>query len=256
MSPYGYDYALTRSAPTGWRSRFASVMTVSAIVAISAVSGAAVAVNLLGSAATPADRPAIFAMHAPAASPPGAAQTVTSAAQPAKATVAVAPSQVPPAAIQSASPPAAAPAPQPKPAVAAVEAPPPAHVLESELTFSRGYARRRAIQAATDAASALTSTSPTTEVARVEAQGQFGRAARKPKAVAHTNTPQDQRRVAEAREEGGPFSRLEQSDKFDFGRHQALAFGEQRDPRLNRRPPPHSGGLFGNSPSGFFGGLF
>jgi hypothetical protein len=75
----------------------------------------------------------------------------------------------------------------------------------------------------------------------------------KPKAVARATTPQDQRRVAE---EGGPFSRFEQPEKFDFSRHQALAFGESRDQRAIRRPPPQGGGLFGNSPSGFFGGLF
>ena len=92
----------------------------------------------------------------------------------------------------------------------------------------------------------------------METQGQFGRAATKakPKAVARANAPQDQRRVAEAREEGGPFSRFDQPERFDFARHQALAFGDPRDPRANRRPPPQGGGLFGNSPSGFFGGLF
>jgi hypothetical protein len=257
MSPYGYDYSLAPRATTGWRSRFTTVVTVGALVAISAVSGAAVALNLLGPAGTPADRPAIFAMHAPAASAPVAAQTLMPAApQPAKATVAVAPSQAPPAAVHPASPPAAAPAPQPAPAVAAVEPAPTAHVSDSELTFSRGYARRRAIQIAADAVSAPRPAGPATEVARVETQGQFGRAARKAKAIAHTNTTQDSRRVAEAREEGGPFSRFEQHEKFDFGRHQALAFGDSRDPRANRRPPPQGGGLFGNSPSGFFGGLF
>jgi hypothetical protein len=137
-------------------------------------------------------------------------------------------------------------------AVAAVEPPPPAHLTESELTFTRGYARRRAIQATASA----TSESPKTAMARVETQGQLGRAAtRKPKAVARTTAPQDPRRVAEVREEGGPFSRFEQPERFDFARHQALAFGESRDPRAVRRPP-QGGGLFGNSPSGFFGGLF
>jgi hypothetical protein len=119
-------------------------------------------------------------------------------------------------------------------------------VAESELTFTRGYARRHAIQAAAN--------SPTTDVARVETNGQFGRAAKvKPKAIARANAPQDQRRVAE---EGGPFSRFEQPERFDFSRHQALAFGDPRDPRADRRPARQGGGLFGNSPSGFFGGLF
>ena len=252
MSPYGYDYALARSPSTGWRSRFATVMTVGAIVAISAVSGAAVAVNLLGTPGTPADRPAIFAMHAPAASAPVATLTVTPAApQPAKTTATVAPAQAPATPVRPASPPAATPAPHPAPAVTTAEAPPPAHVSESELTFSRGYARRRAIQTAADATSHVTSAGGSIEVARAETQGQLGRAAKaRPKAVAHTNTLPE-RRVAE---EGGPFSRFDQHEKFDFGRHQALAFGDSREPRANRRPP--QGGLFGNSPSGFFGGVF
>ncbi len=244
MSPYGYDYSLAPRTSTGWRSRFATVMTVGAIVAISAISGAAVTLNLLGPGTT-ADRPATVAAPARPATA-AVVQTLTPATpQPAKATV---------AAVQTQPPPAAAPAP-PAPKAAAVEAPPPAHVAESELTFTRGYARRRAIQAAAEAATAVKSDSP--KMARVETTGQLGRAAtRKPKAIARTTTPQDQRRVAEMREEGGPFSRFEQPERFDFARHQALAFGESRDPRAVRRPPPQGGGLFGNSPSGFFGGLF
>jgi hypothetical protein len=256
MSPYGYDYSLAPSASTGWRSRFATVMTVGAIVAISAISGAAVALNLLGPAGTTPDRPATVAAHAPAASARAAPTMTPSAPQPANVRVAVAHAQVSPAAIRPTSPPAAAPtqpAPQSASAVAAVEAAPTAHVAESELTFTHGYARRRAIQAAAEASSA----SPKTALARVETQGQLGRAAsRKPKAVARAIVPQEQRRVADAREATGPFSRFEQPERFDFARHQALAFGESRDPRAIRRPPPHGGGLFGNSPSGFFGGLF
>jgi hypothetical protein len=171
--------------------------------------------------------------------------------QPAITTATIAPSRVP-GAVRPASPPAAAPAPQPTP-VAAIAPPPTTHVSESELTFTRGYARRRAIQAAVDA-SGPKSDGPQTAVARVETDGQLGRAAKaKPKAVARANAPQDPRRVAE---EGGPFSRFDRPDKFDFGRHQALAFGDARDPHANRRPPPQQGGLFGNSPGGFFGGLF
>jgi hypothetical protein len=249
MSPYGYDYSLAPSPSTGWRSRFATVMTVGAIAAISAISGAAVALNLLAGP-TP-DRSATIVAHALPATVP-AAKTVT----PATPQLASAPANAT-ATVRAVSPPAATPAPQPAPAVAAaVEAPPTAHVSESELTFTRGYARRHAIQAAANAAPGVTSESPKTEFARVETQGQFGRAAKaKPKAIARANAPQDQRRVAEAGEAGGPFSRFAQPEKFDFSRHQALAFGDPRDPHANRRPPPQ-GGLFGNSPSGFFGGLF
>jgi hypothetical protein len=239
MSPYGYDYSLAPSPSTGWRSRFATVMSVGAIAAISAISGAAVALNLLAPAGTAADRPVAVATYVRPASKP-VAQTMTPAApQPAITTATVAPSRVPAAAVRPASPPAAAPAPQPVPAVAAVEAPPTTHVAESELTFTRGYARRHAIQAAVETSSPK-SEGPQTAVAGLETQGQFGRAAKaKPKAVARANAPQDPRRVAE---EGGPFSRFDRPERFDFARHQALAFG---DPRANRRPPPQQGGFFG-----------
>jgi hypothetical protein len=256
MSPYGYDYSLAPGASKGWHSRFATVMTVGAIVAISAISGAAVALNLLAPASTTADRPVTVATHAGPASVP-VVQTVTTAApQAANAQVAVAQAQVPAADVRPTSPPPAAPAsqsaPQPAPAVTAIETPPTAHVAESELTFARGYARRHAIQAAVAAPPGVTSESPRTEVTAVETQAQLGRTAtRKPKAIARANSLQDQRRLAEER---GPFARFDRPEKFDFARHQALAFGESRDPRANRRPAPQ--GMFGSSPGGFFGGLF
>jgi hypothetical protein len=250
MSRYGYDYSLAPSRSVGWRSRLATVMSVGAIVAISAVSGAAVALNLLGPAGTTPDRPLTVAAPARPVSAPVAPTVTPAPPQPANARPVVAQPQVPPVGVRPASAPAAAAAPQPAPA-AAVEALPAAQVPERELTFTQGYARRRAIQAAADAASGIK-----TEVARAESQSQLGRAAKaKPRAIANANPPQDQRRVAEAREEGGLFSRFDQPQRFDFARHQALAFGESRDPRADRRPPPR-GGLFGNSPSGFFGGLF
>ncbi len=258
MSPYGYDYSLAPSGSTGWRSRFATVMGIGAIVAISAVSGAAVTLNLLAPAGPIAERPAtVVAQTLPASAP--ATQSVTPATpQPAAAspnvTASVTQPQAPAATIRPTSPPAATPAPQPAPAVAAAEPPPP-HVAESELTFTRGYARRHAIQAAAQAAPKTDG--PKAEVARVETNGQLGRAAKaKPKVVARANPGPDPRQVAEMREQGGPFSRFEQHERFDFSRHQALAFGDPRDPRANRRPPPQGGGVFGNSPSGFFGGLF
>jgi hypothetical protein len=255
MSRYGYDYSLAPSASSGWRSRFTTVMTVGAIAAISAISGAAVALNLLAPAGTTADRPVAVVTYVMPASVPVARTAAPAAPQPAITTATIAPSRVPAAVVRPASPPAAAPAPQPAPAVAAVEALPATHVSESELTFTHGYARRRAIQAAVDA-SGPKSDGPQAAVAGLETQGQLGRAAKaKPKAVARATAPQDPRRVADAREEGGPFSRFDRPDKFDFGRHQALAFGDPRDPHANRRPPPQ-GGPFGNSTGGFFGGLF
>jgi hypothetical protein len=242
MSRYGYDYSLAPSPSTGWRTRFATVLTVGAIAAISAISGAAVALNLLAPARTTAESPVIVTTHALPARVP-VAQTVTPAPpQPANAGAAVAQSR-PAAAAQPAAQPAAAAAPQPAPAaaVAAVEEPA-ARVPERELTFTQGYARRRAAQAAADATPGVKTEK--TAVARVEQQSEVGRAAKtKPRAIARANAPQEQQRVAEAPE------------RFDFARHQALAFGDPRDPQPSRRPPPQ-GGLFGNSPGGFFGGLF
>jgi outer membrane biosynthesis protein TonB len=261
MSPYGYDYSLAPGAPTGWRSRFATILTVSAVAAISAISGAAVALNLLGPAgSTTADRPVTVATHTlrhtvPARAP--VAPTVTLAApEPAtaspNASATAAHSPAPAVAEQPPSPPAAAPSPQPAPvqkpapsphpapaAVAAVEEPPTAQVPEKELTFTQGYARRRAVQAAADAASGVKSESQNAEVAPVDARPQPARAAAKTKSRAAVRAAQEQRRIAE---EGGWFG---QRDRFDFARHQALAYGE-RDPRA-RRPPPQGG---------FFGGLF
>src|SRR5262249_39706562 len=134
-----------------------------------------------------------------------------------------------------------------------VEQPATAKVAESELTFSKGYARRRAVQEAANKAAGTK-----VAVAHVEAQTQIGRAATaataaikpRPRTIARANT-QDQRRVADAREERGFFGRFDQPDRYE--RHQAMAFGDQREPRQNRRQSPH-GGLYSNSQGGFFGG--
>jgi hypothetical protein len=112
-------------------------------------------------------------------------------------------------------------------------APGSAQVPESELTFTTGYARRRAVHAA-----ATVGSGTKTELARIEEQSQVGRGTKaKPRTtVAHQNGPQDQRRVADARDQ------------------QALALG---DPRASRRPPPQQqGGVFSSSLGGFFRGLF
>jgi hypothetical protein len=111
-------------------------------------------------------------------------------------------------------------------------------VPEKELTFSHGYARRRAVQtAATEGAGAKI------EVARVESETKIGRASRaKAKTtVARQNGPQDL---------SGAYARVDQPKKSDFARHQALALG---DSRAERRPQPQQGGLFG---TGLFRGLF
>jgi hypothetical protein len=130
----------------------------------------------------------------------------------------------------------------PAASAAPVEQPKTAPVPDSQLTFTKGYARRRAVHEAATAGSGAK-----IEVARAESQTQVGRAATKARprtTVARQNGPQDQ---------SGPFARADQPGRFDFARHQALAFG---DPRTSRRPPPQQGGVFSSSPGGFFRNLF
>ena len=181
MSRYGYDYSLTPSGTSGWRSVLTNVLTVGTIVAVSAISGAVVALELLGPPTSVASAPAITASNVPPA-PARAARVVTprmsqQVSAQANAGAAVEQPQTPAAAAQ----PAAAPAPQAAPAapVASADDQAAAHVSESELTFTSGYARRRALQAAA-------ASSANIEVARAEAQTQMGRAATtaKPKVVA------------------------------------------------------------------------
>ncbi len=258
MSPYGYDYALTPSRSRGWRSGFTSILTVGTIAAISAVSGAVVALDLLG----PADSSRLAISHAPPATlrvvgsvTPAAPQTastrttasvVVAPPKAAASTPSAAPAR-PNSAAAIASAPQAAPAAVPAAPTASVEATkvPQAYaqVSERELTFTHGYARRRAVQAAANGASGAK-----TEVARVVSQSQLGHTAAKakPKTVARRNAPQDPRRVADAREQGNPFRRFDPPDRFDFGRHQALAYGEPRVTRPAPPPPTRQG----------FGGFF
>jgi hypothetical protein len=248
MSRYGYDYSLVTGRPQGWRSLFRNVLMVGTIVAISVVSGGVVALDLFGSGASVADRPAqvtaqpqpvsvrvarAVAPAQPAASAPTNAVTASEKPQITAAT-AIAASVQPPAppsatvALQVAPPQKPAPAVSPETAEAPKTAPETAKVAESELTFTTGYARRRAVQTA-----ATTGAGTRTQVARVEEQNQIGRGAKaRPKTtVAHQTA--DQRRVADA-----------------------VALG---DPRASRRgpPPQQQGGLASSNPfGGFFRGLF
>jgi hypothetical protein len=251
MSRYGYDFAPTPT-PNRWRSVFRNILVIGTVAGISAISGAVVALDLLGSGSAATERPAAIARQTPPASLFVARIVTPTPSQPAgvatnAGTAAVQwpqPTAAPASpAVQSpaASAPQAAQAPQPAPAAAAVtvEEPKTVKVPENELTFTHGYARRRAVQEAATAGPGAN-----TDMARVESQTQIGRAASKAKprtTVARQNRPQDQ---------SGAYARAEQPNRFDFSRHQALAFG---DPRGERRPPPQSGGLFGG---GFFRGLF
>jgi hypothetical protein len=245
MSRYGYDYSLTPGHPKGWRSLFRNVLVVGAIAAISAVSGGVVALDLLGSGSAAAHRQAPVTQTQPVSvrvaravtpAPPAArAPTHAGAAvekpQAPAATAIAAPAQ-PPAQPSTSPAPQVASTPDAAPAVstATVEEPKTVRVPESELTFTTGYARRRAVQTA-----ATTGAGTKTEVARGEEQNHIGRGAKvKPRTtVARQNA--DQRRLADAHQ-------------------QTFAFG---DPRSNRRPPQQQGGLFSSNPfGGFFRGTF
>jgi hypothetical protein len=260
MSRYAYDYSLTPARPTGWRSVFTSVMTVATIVAVSAISGAVVTLDLLAPPSRPAETASAIAAvnvaQTPAPAPMRAARVVTprlpdeanvSAVAANTATAAIRDQQP---AVAAAAQPATTPQSAPVAPIVTADENISTPVSESALTFASGYALRRAVQAAATAP-------PTTseQVARVEAETQFGRAANKvkPKTFARANGAPD-RRTADARGDGGVFDRFDRNDKFDFERHQALAFGDQRASR--RSAPPQQGGLFSNSPGGLFGGLF
>jgi hypothetical protein len=265
MSRYGYDYSLTPSRPTGWHSAFTNILAIGTVVAVSAISAAIVTLQLFGPATSAPNGPATTAgpaMAAATAPPYVLAERLVRVPKLASAHANSAQAfETPQAVVAAARPtpaPVSVPAPQAAPAAPVVPAAPVAladahaspKVSESELTFTHGYARRRAVQEAAASGAKV-------DVARLESQNQIGREATKkakPR-VARTNSPQDQRRVADAREAGGLFDRFDQPDRYDFGRRQAMAFGDQRDPRTNRRSPPQ-GGSFSNSSGGFLGGLF
>jgi hypothetical protein len=238
MSRYGYDYSLTPGHPKGRRSLVRNVLVVGAIAVIAAVSGGAVVFDLLGSGTAVADRQTVATPQTQPVSLRVAHAVTPAVSAPTSAGAAVENLHAPAAPAQPPAQPSTTPAPQvastpdaaPTVSAATVEEPKTAQVPERELTFSTGYARRRAVQTAATTTGAGTKT----EVARVEEQSQIGRSSRvKPRTtVAHQNV--DSRRVADA---------------------QAFAFG---DPRATRRPSPQQqGGLFSSSPfGGFFRKLF
>ena len=264
MSGYGYDYSLT-PARSGWRSVLTGFLTIVAVVAVSTISGAVVTLELIapspqraaGNRANDTQVTASVPQHtvsqqaiqsqAPQAAPTVAApkvashvvapRTVPSAdvAAPVQSQQAQAPVQpVAPASTTvaaNAAPASAAPAAPPvapAPAMAYAQA----TVADSELTFSKGYARRRATVAAAKAGNA--------RLADVGvAAGQIGRTnvkvvkIYKPRiqAVAAQDPRQDPRRPDVAWS----------ANRFDFDRHQALAFGDAARQQQRRAP---SGGSF------------
>jgi hypothetical protein len=250
MSRHGFEYSISPSRPAGWRSFLANFLMVITVAAVSAISGAVVALELLGP-----DKPGVRATARIAPAPmrvaqPSAPATAAPAVIELPRVLATIVQPVPQAVAAPAPQPAVAPAPQqvaapappaapaptaaPAQAVALADAHAVAQVPESELTFTHGYARRRAVQDAANAASG--------QVARVESETQFGREAVKvrPRTVARVDS-----RAADAR---GLFWRFDQPARYDSSRH--LAYG---DPRTNQNRRSQ-GGPFGSG--GFFGSLF
>jgi hypothetical protein len=270
MSSYPHGYTLSPARPSGWGSVFAGVVTVIAVVAVSATSGALVMAELVGSrpdaapppsasamsaieipavrqaaapAATPAQptkaRPAedkrVAALPAPAPAP----KSVAAPAPAAKPVVAAAPQAAPAAAAN----PAVAAAPQAAPAAPA-QAANPAQVAnavpESELTFTKGYAQRRAAQTAAE----QSTPQPTAHAA---ADHQFGRPAVTQRKPAYARAQEQQRRYA-ARDSREQYrDQWRERDHYDYRRDRAMAYGDQYQ---GRRSNGSQGGLFGN----LFGG--
>ncbi len=245
MSGYQYAFNVTPARPTGWRSFLTGFVTIMTVVAVSTVSGAMVTLELIAPRPPHANAP-----PAVAATPiqiPAATQRAVQVVTPSVAAVAQDQKHVQDLRVAAPTPalfapsiaatPAVAAAPPAVPAASAVpvEAQAARNVPDSELTFARGYALRRAAQeAAEEAASAA--------APKVATVGQLGRAA-VVRRVASTRPPLalDPRRVTTARGEGA----FDRPERFDSRRREALAYGEQRQPR---RP---AGG-----PQGFFTNLF
>ena len=257
MSGYGYDYSLT-PARSGWRSVLTGFLTIVAVVAVSTISGAVVTLELIApspqraahnrandtqvTASVPqqtVSQQAGPAVAAPkVASHVAAPRTVPSAdaATPLQSQQAQAPVQ--PAAPASttvaanAAPVSAVPAASSPIAPGAAMAYAQATVADSELTFSKGYARRRATQQSVTAAVAGNA-----RLADVGAS-RFGRDNVKVKiykprtqAVAAQDPRQDPRRP----------DATWSANRFDFDRHQALAFGDAARQQQHRAP---NGGNF------------
>jgi hypothetical protein len=279
MPRYAYDYSLSPARATGLRGALAGITVVGTVIAVSAISGALVTLHLFGAQSTAGGAPrATAAMPAPIAPRPAAAQSalaITKAANapvaanagaanaPAAASAPIAaknhvesPATTAAVTVAAATPPAPATEPARPAPVAAAAQPSPAPIAESDLTFAKGYAQRRAI-----ANGAVVRHGKVL----VGAKTQLGRAAAvkaKPKVYARNNarttSSHDRRGAAAVHSDAfGMFQRFERADQLDFNRHQALAFGEQRAAARRRNEAPARPSGPGNAPSGgFFGGLF
>jgi len=241
MSGYDYAYSVTPARPTGWRSIMAGFVTIVTVVAVSGISGAVVTLELIAPNSPRGDAaPDVAARtsettgisdHTASIATPSAPMAVQPAVQDGKhdgkregltvrATLAPAYAQASPAIAAAAQ--AVAPAAAGKSARG---------VPDTDLTFAKGYAQRHAAQEAA-------STPAHAADGKVAAVSQLGRAAVAHKAAyaRYAGSP-DARRIAVRGEATGYYN------PYDFRRHEALAYGDERPPRRAE-------------PQGFFGGLF
>jgi hypothetical protein len=253
MSRYTYGYSLAPARPTGWRSAFGNFIGVTAVVALSAISGVVVAYQLIGgdarfvstpvssAAVAPTQAPAEITVQAPVKLPTKAA-TTGSAASATQPVATLAASEKPKPAARAQAPAVVAtvaPAPVTAPQAAPIARNDEAAIPAGDLTFAKGYALRRAArqaaaQAASPKAAATQTATPNSKVAAAvdepgaASEKQFGRPAvvakRKPSVVAQYPR----------------YERYGMFERFDGPRHQALAFGDSAP----QRPVRRSGGWF------------
>jgi hypothetical protein len=268
MSGYGYDYSLASARPADWRSTVTGFVAIVAVVAVSTVSGAIVTLELVGSPAprnsnsrvatvTPViiqplitqplitQKPALQvsqvaegAKGALSAVAPRAAESASAAAATAHAspqpTVAMSTGSVRAGSPEAPQPPVTATA-APAAAAPATTVAAAATVPDSELTFAKGYAQRRAAHERQARTAGVTDSKSVTLADNAGTATQFGRPAIKLKPRVQTVAAQDPRQ--DPRRQDGFWS-----NHFDFERHQALAYGDSS--RQRRAPSFPFGGMF------------
>jgi hypothetical protein len=251
MSGYDYAYNVAPARSTGWGSLIAGFFTIVTVVAVAGISGAVVTLELIAPQSPHADASADVPARSRQASvtPPRSAPPQHVAVVTPRTTIGPMPESVTqhqqPLAqmpeqdqdLRAAVAPAPAPS-LPQPTIAAAPPPPAASVVpDSELTFAKGYAQRRAAQEAASIAAHSAG-------GKVAAVSQLGRAAvlRKPN-YARNYASLARHRYAWRGEATGYY---DGPGGFDFRRREALAYGdEQRPPR---RVEPR-GGFFGKNNS-------
>lgn len=254
MSGYDYAYNVAPARSTGWGSIIAGFFTIVTVVVVAGISGAVVTLELIAPQSPRADASAEVPARSSEASvapqhsaPPQHVAVVTPRTTIGPIPQAVTQHQQPLAQtpeqdqnLRAAV--ARAPAPsQPQPTIAAAPPPPAATLVpDSELTFAKGYAQRRAAQEAASVAGHSAD-------GKVAAVSQLGRAAvvYKPNYARNYASPAH-RRYAARGEATGYYG---WGGGLDSRRHEALAYGEEQRPP--RRAEPR-GGFFSNNSNSWF----